>query len=203
MEKRIKFVEERWKKNVDKDETLTQKTNSILFVGNIKKHKGLKTLLDACEKACGKGLKSKLVIVGNKDNFRTGDEETVQRLETFSEDKVHFTGKISNEKLKELYESSLALVQPSLYEGFGIPPLEAMVCGTPAIISDIPVFKEIYSDFPVVFFKSGDSQELCEKLLEIEKNPAKIELGELKDKYSYKRSATLIIQKITSVIKTN
>ena len=187
----------------NKNETPPQKTNSILFVGNIKKHKGLKTLLDAFEKACGKGLKSKLVIVGNKDNFRTGDEETVKRLETFSEDKVQFTGKISNENLKELYESSLALVQPSLYEGFGIPPLEAMVCGTPAIISDIPVFKEIYSGFPVVFFKTGDSQELCEKLLEIEKNPAKIELGELKEKYSYKRSATLITQKITSVIKTN
>ena len=187
----------------NKNETPPQKTNSILFVGNIKKHKGLKTLLDAFEKACGKGLKSKLVIVGNKDNFRTGDEETVKRLETFSEDKVQFTGKISNENLKELYESSLALVQPSLYEGFGIPPLEAMVCGTPAIISDIPVFKEIYSGFPVVFFKTGNSQELCEKLLEIEKNPAKIELGELKEKYSYKRSATLITQKITSVIKTN
>ena len=159
-----------------RSETPPQKTNSILFVGNIKKHKGLKTLLDAFEKACGKGLKSKLVIVGNKDNFRTGEEH---------------------------YESSLTLVQPSLYEGFGIPPLEAMVCGTPAIISDIPVFKEIYSGFPVVFFKTGNSQELCEKLLEIEKNPAKIELGELKEKYSYKRSATLITQKITSVIKTN
>ncbi len=48
-----------------------------------------------------------------------------------------------------------ALIQPSLYEGFGIPPLEAMTLGTQAIISDIPVFKEIYHDFPVRFFKAS------------------------------------------------
>ena len=169
-----------------------QKTDSILFVGNIKKHKGLKTLLDAFEKAMNQGLKSKLLIVGNKDNFRTGDEETVERLKTFSEEKIEFTGRISNEKLKELYASSLVLVQPSLYEGFGIPPLEAMAMGTPAIVSDIPVFKEIYQDFPVTFFKTADSDDLCSRLLEAEKSPKKIELGELRERYSYRKSAALI-----------
>ena len=169
-----------------------QKENSILFVGNIKKHKGLKTLLDAYGEALDQGLKSKLIIVGNKDNFRTGDEETVKRLENFPEDRVQFTGKISNERLLQLYSSALVLVQPSLYEGFGIPPLEAMACGTPAIISDIPVFKEIYEDFPVTFFEAGNCQFLCQKLLEAEKSPKTINLGALKDKYSYSRSASLI-----------
>jgi len=59
------------------------------------------------------------------------------------------------------------LVQPSLYEGFGLPPLEAMVLGTPALISDILVFKEIYNDFPVTFFKTGDAIDLKNKMIEL------------------------------------
>ncbi len=178
-----------------------QKKNSILFVGNIKKHKGLKILLDAFEKAKKQGLKSRLVIVGNKDNFRTGDEETVERLNSFSGGQIEFTGKITNEKLRELYASSLVLVQPSLYEGFGIPPLEAMVMGTPAIISDIPVFKEIYKDFPVEYYNAQNSDELCKKLLEAESSPKKIELGSLKEKYSYKKSAILIEDSLSDFLK--
>ena len=54
-----------------------------------------------------------------------------------------------------------------------MPPLEAMSLGTDVLISDIPVFKEIYKDFPVYFFKTGDSLDLSEKLLQIEKIPTK------------------------------
>jgi len=68
--------------------------------------------------------------------------------------------------MEHLAESAL-LIQPSLYEGFGLPPLEAMILGTHAMISDIPVFREIYSDFPVVFFKAGDSNDLKNKKLEL------------------------------------
>ncbi|MDY2843432.1 MAG: glycosyltransferase family 1 protein [Treponema sp.] len=168
-----------------------EKKDQILFVGNIKKHKGLKTLLDAFEKAAEKGFKSKLVIVGNKDNFRTGDEETVKRLESFPPEKVEFTGKISNDELKILYAESKFVVQPSLYEGFGIPPLEALSQGTPAIISDIPVFKEIYSGFPVEFFKAGDSDDLCRKMLDFKAEKA--DISNLKEKYSYRRSAEKIV----------
>lgn len=170
----------------------SNKENRILFVGNIKKHKGLKTLLDAFQSAQKKGLSLTLTIVGNKDSFRTGDEETLKRLEQ-KDLKIEFTGKISDSRLKELYSSSKVLVQPSSYEGFGMPPLEAMTVGTPAIISDIPVFKEIYSNFPVVFFKVNDSEDLCEKLLDFEKNGKSVDLKELKNLYSYKRSADLII----------
>lgn len=172
------------------------KKDQVLFVGNIKKHKGLKTLLDACELAWKQGFSSKLVIVGNKDNFRTGDEETVRRLGTLPQDKIEFTGKISNDKLKVLYAQSNLLVQPSLYEGFGMPPLEAMSQGTPAIISDIPVFKEIYERFPVEFFKTGDSKDLCEKLRSHQNLQNRVDFEPLKDIYSYARSAGMITDAI-------
>lgn len=168
-----------------------EKKDQILFVGNIKKHKGLKTLLDASELAWSKGFTSRLVIVGNKDNFRTGDEETVKRLETLPADKIEFTGKISNDELKILYAQSKFLVQPSLYEGFGIPPLEAMSQGTPAIVSDIPVFKEIYAGFPVEYFKAGSAEDLCAKILNF--TAVKVDISNLLDKYSYRRSADKIV----------
>ena len=173
------------------------KKDQILFVGNIKKHKGLKSLLDAFEKArsSDKDFKSKLVIVGNSENFRTGDEETVARLNELSskEGFIEFTGRISNDQLKYTYAESRLLVQPSLYEGFGIPPLEALTCGTPALISDIPVFKEIYSNLPVTFFKAGDSDDLCEKLLSLSKTePPQIDLSQVEQIYSYKSSAQII-----------
>lgn len=61
-------------------------------------------------------------------------------------------GYVSDEELMALYRHASVFVYPSLYEGFGIPPLEAMMCGCPAIVSDIEVFHEVY----------GDSVEYCD-----------------------------------------
>ncbi|MFA6857377.1 MAG: glycosyltransferase family 1 protein [Treponema sp.] len=142
-----------------------QKDGSILFVGNIKKHKGLHVLLPAFRSALEKGLASQLVIVGNTENFRTGDDSILHDIEKMPAGSVRFTGKVSEAELKQLYEKASLLVQPSLYEGFGLPPLEAMTLGTNALISDIPVFREIYAQYPVTFFKNGDSCDLALKLL--------------------------------------
>lgn len=141
------------------------KDNSIIFVGNIKKHKGLATLLDAFDICRAKGLEAKLVIIGNADNFRSGDKETIQKLLNAQNKNIIFTGKISDSELCSYYSRANLLVQPSLYEGFGMPPLEALTCGTNVILSDIPVFKEIYSNLPVTFFKKADARDLAEKIL--------------------------------------
>ncbi len=181
------------------EEEKPKKQDEILFVGNIKKHKGLSILLEAFESAREKGLSSKLVIVGNADNFRTGDEETAARLKALQqkdESAVNFTGRISNEELKNYYARVKLLVQPSLYEGFGIPPLEAMTLGTPAIISDIPVFKEIYGSYPVTFFKAGDAGDLAEKLLTAKTDA--VDIKDAKPAYSYKEAAEIILKTITA-----
>lgn len=175
---------------------------SILFVGNIKKHKGLKTLLKAFNLLKENNSDSKLLIVGNKDNFRTEDEETTQFLTEMQNEDIVFTGKISDLVLKSLYKNAKVLVQPSLYEGFGIPPLEAMTMGTVAIISDIEVFKEIYCEFPVIYFKAEDENDLSKKLSDFLKEPKKIELSDnLKEKYSYKKSAQIILEQMKLHLK--
>jgi glycosyltransferase involved in cell wall biosynthesis len=173
-----------------------KKNNTILFIGNIKKHKGLKTLLEAFLDAKKDGLKYHLIIAGNKNNFRSADTETAALLERLDPEAVEFTGFLPDEKLYSLLAEASLLVQPSLYEGFGYPPLEAMLCGTKALISDIPVFREIYSGFPVSFFKTGDSFDLKTKLLELlkDRKPEYIELTEeLKNRYSFKKTVSKIL----------
>ena len=107
---------------------------------------------------------------------------------------------MSDKELLSYLKNADLLVQPSLYEGFGIPPLEAMSLGTPALISDIPVFKEIYESFPVTYFKTEDSDDLCIKLINMYKNidnlPRINLTSEQKDKYTYDKTANLILQTI-------
>ncbi|MFP3089882.1 glycosyltransferase family 4 protein [Treponema sp. TIM-1] len=178
----------------------TKKKEIILFIGNIKRHKGLWCLLEAFFRAKAAGLREKLIIVGQKDNFRSSDTEALKKLEGIDPAMVEFTGPISEGQLKDLLIEAALLVQPSLYEGFGLPPLEAMARGTRALISDIPVFKEIYADFPVVFFRAGDSGDLEKKLREIlsQKEPEPMELPEfLSSKYTFKKTASLILNELT------
>lgn len=153
----------------EKETYPTEKQNKILFVGNIKKHKGLFVLINAFINAKKSGYTPNLVIVGNAENFRTSDNSVFSLIESAPKDSIEFTGRISDNELKELYKTSKLLVQPSFYEGFGMPPLEAMSLGTDVLISDIPVFKEIYKEFPVIFFKTGDSDDLANKLIQSEK----------------------------------
>jgi glycosyltransferase involved in cell wall biosynthesis len=173
-----------------------KKTNTIIFIGNIKKHKGLITLLEAFLDAQKEGLKHSLIIAGNKNDFRSKDTETTDLLKRLDQNAVEFTGFLPDEKLYTLLAEAALLVQPSLYEGFGYPPLEAMLCGTKALISDIPVFREVYAGFPVSFFKTGNSFDLKIKLLELlkDKKPEYIELTkELKNRYSFKKTVSKIL----------
>ena len=101
-----------------------------------------------------------LKIIGEKEGFLVGMKE-----EDLRSDDVIFTGRLDDEQLLHEIASASFLVQPSLYEGFGLPPLEALYLGTQPIISDIPVFKEIYGDLPVVFFKTGDAEDLRDAIM--------------------------------------
>jgi glycosyltransferase involved in cell wall biosynthesis len=135
-----------------------ERKNYYMYIGNIKKHKGLNVLISAYENL---NDGNSLLIVGKKENFHTFDNIYTKNKN------IVFTGYIKEKELYEFLYNAKALIQPSLYEGFGIPPLEALWLKTPVILSDIPVFKEIYHDMPVIFFKSGDSIDLAEKIKNI------------------------------------
>lgn len=171
---------------IDFDASSCVKSDYFVYVGNIKKHKGLKTLLSAYEKIKEKGDGIKLYVLGSEENFRTSDAETAEKIKKSD---ICFTGYKSGEDLMRFIAEAKALVQPSLYEGFGLPPLEALYLKTKPVISDIEVFKEIYSGADVVFFRSEDAQDLCEKLLHVDPvvNPDKN--AAVFEKYNFKTVA--------------
>lgn len=172
-----------------------EKENYFVFVGNIKKHKGIKCLLEAFIEARKKGMMSKLYIVGMYECFRTSDSILTDYYPT---EGVEFTGYLPNEKLWEIIARAKALIQPSEYEGFGIPPLEALYLGTNVILSNIPVFKEVYHDLPVTFFNCGDSQDLSDILFNYQ--PPTMDIQQVRDdidrRYSYVIAADKILSEI-------
>ncbi len=137
-----------------------KKENYLIFVGNIKENKGLIYLIKAMEELKNES-NIKLLIIGSKENFRNMDKNILKTDNA----NIEFSGYVDDEKLKELIAKAKFLVQPSIYEGFGIPPLEAMYLGTKPIISDIEVFKEIYTDFDCIFFKNKDCESLKDAIL--------------------------------------
>ena len=113
---------------------------------------------------------------------------------------MEFTGWVDNDRLCQLIAKSKALVLPSMYEGFGIPPMEAMYLGTKAIVSDIPILKEIYSDFPVSFFKMGNELDLKNKLLTTN---TQIDRNSIRKEIDTKYNITDAVNKLLSVAYQN
>ena len=182
----------------------SEKRDTILFVGNSYKNKGLLTLLCAFENAKSQGFSGKLVLVGKKADFKDGDTKTVDKLRALCTNEssgVVFTGKIAKENLRGLYENALVLVQPSIYDGFCTPPLEAMSTGTRAIVSDIPVFKEIFENLPVQFFEAQNETDLAKKILEIDQNRLNDdEVSKVLGAYSYAKSAEILCKTFKEIL---
>jgi len=111
------------------------KDNYILAVGTREPRKNLKRLIDAFEKVANKNKDIKLVIAGK---YGWGDKQL--RLKN---EQVSILGFVSEEKLSLLYRHAKAFVYPSLYEGFGLPILEAMVAGCPVITSNLSSLPEL------------------------------------------------------------
>jgi glycosyltransferase involved in cell wall biosynthesis len=160
----------------------------VLFIGNIKKHKGLDILLKAME-----DIDKKLVIIGSVQNMKTSDKIIYEKIRLNKN--IRFEEYIQNDQtLYAIISHADILVQPSRYEGFGIPPLESLYLGTPVIISDIPVFKEIYGKLPLVFFKDGDAEDLVLKLKD--DNFPVINKQIIRNTYKYQATAFTILKQM-------
>lgn len=165
----------------------------IVFLGNLKKHKGLSTLIQAFDLLVRNGLAKQLTVIGRFD-FRTKDKDIIKVLKTHHEH-IRFVSNASNSDVFHMVSEAELLVSPSLYEGFGIPPLEAMYLGTPVIISNIPAYQEIYRDLPVTFFKAGDAKDLFEKIRDHSPHALHIR-GKIDKLYNYQMAAKRIIDVI-------
>jgi len=120
-------------------------TKFLLYVGNVKPHKNLISLIKAFDHIKNDIHEYNLVIVGKKDGFITGDNSLFSTIDSNNELKkrIHFTGFVEDIDLPLIYNLASLFVFPSLYEGFGLPPLEAMACGCPVLVSDQACMPEI------------------------------------------------------------
>ncbi len=113
----------------------------LLFVGTVEPRKNLTTLVAAfAEVLHSTELRPQLVIAGGEGWLTNELHERVERSGV--KDRLRFTGYVTDEDLRALYSSCRAFVYPSLYEGFGLPPLEAMACGAPVVTSPVPSVTE-------------------------------------------------------------
>jgi glycosyltransferase involved in cell wall biosynthesis len=118
----------------------------VLFVGTLEPRKNVPTLLRAFARlrSSGRGPGGlRLVITGPRG---WGADGVLRTAEGLGLRDVVFTGPVNDDDLVGLYSEASLFTFPSLYEGFGLPALEAMACGVPVIASDIPVLREVLGD---------------------------------------------------------
>ena len=161
----------------------------VLAVSSLDPRKNFINLLKAFALIDEPNLKL-YVIGGENPIYRT----SIASLSNSTNQKnVTWLGRVSDQELVQYYKNAEAFIYPSLYEGFGIPPLEAMACKTAVIASDIPPHREVCGDV-AEYFNPRDSQNIAQKLSILIKDKAKIEKLKLLGpnqaaKFSWERSA--------------
>jgi glycosyltransferase involved in cell wall biosynthesis len=117
----------------------------ILYTGNIKPHKNLVRLIEAFQQLRRSGFDQlKLLILGDEISRYATLRRAVHRHKLHKH--VRFHGFVPDDTLAIFYRLAAAFVFPSLYEGFGLPPLEAMASGTPVVTSNVSSLPEVVGD---------------------------------------------------------
>jgi glycosyltransferase involved in cell wall biosynthesis len=169
-----------------------KKEKYFIYVGNASPHKNLKRLILAFDIVSKEKKDFQLVLAGKKEKFYAALEEWVTR-DGLGDGRIIFTGVVTDDELKALLSNSYACTFPSLAEGFGIPPMEAMACGTPVLTSATSCLPEIFEN-SVIYFNPYLENSIAEKMEMIIENPKMrkefIELGfEHIKKFSWEKMA--------------
>lgn len=155
-----RFIDDKFV-NVNLTQKPILKKPYILFVGNRKKHKNLSGLIKAFSLVKDK-LDHMLVIAGSKD--QQIDEIDKLKRDLKIEDRILEFIAPDDDVVINLYQNADLFVFPSFFEGFGLPPLEALACNCPVISSNIPVLKEILGD-EIACFNPYDINDIADKIL--------------------------------------
>ncbi len=166
--------------------------NYFLYVGNVFAHKNVGLLLESFRKLHKEDSSLNLVFVGSNDFLYKKLKDHVKK--NFKTGSVHFLENVNDEKLSELYKGAIALVRPSLMEGFSLPPLEALENNCLVLASDIPVHHEIFGD-SIIYFDHYRSDDILSKMkyvlsLSSQEKEKLVKKGIAQaNKYSWKKTA--------------
>lgn len=163
----------------------------ILAVSSMDPRKNFIRLVEAFNKIEDKSLK--LYIIGMRFKaFNTPD------LEKLIGDNIYLPGYVDDDALQKIYQNAILSIYPSLYEGFGLPPLESMTFGCPVVNSDIPALHEVSED-AALYANPYDVNDIADKIEELLKNADLRQTLRLKGleqikKYSWERSAKQVYE---------
>ena len=142
----------------------------ILYTGNIKPHKNVDRLIEAFAILRRRRADDlKLLIIGDEISKYSNLRRLVHRFQLHQH--VRFLGFVPEETLLVLYRLAAAFVFPSLYEGFGLPPLEAMASGTPVITSNVSSLPEVVGD-AALLIDPMDPAALADAMWRVLEEPA-------------------------------
>jgi glycosyltransferase involved in cell wall biosynthesis/2-polyprenyl-3-methyl-5-hydroxy-6-metoxy-1,4-benzoquinol methylase len=142
--------------------------NFILFVGSLEPRKNLTTLLRAYAGYVQGHSGQELLVVAGGQGWLTDDLPQVA-AELGIADRVKFLGYVQEADLRVLYSAAKLFVYPSIFEGFGLPPLEAMACGAPVITSNTSALPEVMGD-AAILIDPHNSEELCQMMQKVLRN---------------------------------
>ncbi|GIM30239.1 glycosyl transferase [Clostridium polyendosporum] len=145
----------------------------ILYIGNLKPHKNVETLVKAMKTVKDKNY---FLVMNGKLNDKL--REVIKEYDV--NDRIKFIGFVDDEDLPVLYSEAKVFVFPSLYEGFGLPPLEAMACGCQVIVSDTSSLPEVVGNYGLKF-DAKDHINLSNKINQCIESPLLYNEKELKD----------------------
>jgi glycosyltransferase involved in cell wall biosynthesis len=135
----------------------------LLYVGAIEPKKNVEALLRAYAQVRDR-MPHKLVLAGGQGGMAWDPRPAIHELNLG--DSVRLSGYVPDERIVELMNAADGFVYPSLYEGFGLPPLEAMACGTPTLVADASSLPEVVGD-AALKANPRDVEEMAEALLRL------------------------------------
>jgi glycosyltransferase involved in cell wall biosynthesis len=142
----------------------------LLYVGDDGPRKNLKTLISAYVRVFQE-IPDDLVLIGpineNKIRGYINSSDLPSHVKTEAQRRITVLGYVAYEDLPKIYGAATALIFPSLYEGFGLPPLEAMACNTPVVLSDNSSLREVAGDAGLYIHDPLNSADISGKILEI------------------------------------
>ena len=166
----------------------------LLYVGSAYPHKGLADLLAAWQKLSAEYPRLILKLAGELDVFMQHLRHQVEQEQL---PRVEFLGRVSDTELHELYRGAVAFVYPSHFEGFGLPPLEAIAAGCPVVSSDAGPLPDVLSTQGATFFRAGDVDAMLAAVREVVAEPyeARQHLPELARALSQRHAWKLVAER--------
>jgi len=173
--------------NLESTPPLKNQKPYIIYTGNLYPHKNVQIIIEALRSLPNLNLK----IICARNYFTETIEKLINKYKL--QKQVEFLGYIPDQEFKEIYSHALALVHPSLMEGFSLTGLEAMALDCPVISSNSSCLPEIYQD-SVLYFDPTNVQDLINQITKLQKSPKLrdelIKLGHLQvAKYSWTKTA--------------